>query len=107
MKAQFGLDDVAVAQLVHDAIEAAGSAVDLYHFTHQLNGVLDDTGRQSAVKMMWQIVYVDGPANDFESNIIWRTADLLGVSSRQRIELRQLVAADMTARNQGVVLNAG
>lgn len=107
MKAQFGLDDVAVAQLVHDAIEAAGSAVDLYHFTHQLNGVLDDTGRQSAVKMMWQIVYVDGPANDFESNIIWRTADLLGVSSRQRIELRQLVAADMTARNQGVVLSAG
>ncbi|MGB8639985.1 MAG: hypothetical protein WCD30_17895, partial [Pseudolabrys sp.] len=35
--------------------------------------------------------------NEFESNIIWRTADLLGVSSRQRIELRQQVAVDRPA----------
>src|SRR5262249_29463720 len=99
VQSHFGLDDRAVAQLIRDATEAAGSAVDLYHFTRQLNGVLDIEGRQRAVKMMWQIVYVDGPANDFESNIIWRTADLLGVSSRQRIELRQLVAADRAAPN--------
>jgi uncharacterized tellurite resistance protein B-like protein len=107
MKTHFGLDDPAVAQLIRDATEAAGSAVDLYHFTRQLNGVLDHKGRQCTVKMMWQVVYVDGRANDFESNIIWRTADLLGVSSRQRIELRQLVAADIATRSPGVVLNAG
>ena len=45
--------------------------------------------------MMWEIIYVDGGANEFEDNIIWRAADLLGVSSRQRIELRQRIAADM------------
>ena len=99
LKAHFGLDDPAVAQLMRDAAEAARSAVDLYHFTRDLSGVLDDGGRQRAVKMMWQVVYADGRANEFESNIIWRTADLLGVSSRQRIELRQLVAADRTAPN--------
>jgi uncharacterized tellurite resistance protein B-like protein len=49
--------------------------------------------------MMWQVVYADEHVNEFESNIIWRTADLLGVSSRQRIELRQRVAADRTALN--------
>jgi uncharacterized tellurite resistance protein B-like protein len=49
--------------------------------------------------MMWQVAYVDGRANEFESNIIWRSADLLGVSSRQRIELRQLVASDRAAPN--------
>ena len=49
--------------------------------------------------MMWQVIYVDDRVNEFESNIIWRTADLLGVSSRQRIELRQLVAADRAALN--------
>jgi len=48
---------------------------------------------------MWQIIYVDESVNEFESNIIWRTADLLGVSSRQRIELRQRVAADKAALN--------
>jgi hypothetical protein len=50
--------------------------------------------------MMWEIVYVDGCANEFESNIIWRTADLLGVSSRQRIELRQFVVAERPAQNR-------
>lgn len=99
----FGLDDPAVAQLIRDATEAARSAVDLYQFTRQLNGVLDDEGRQRVVKMMWEVVYVDGPANDFESNIIWRIADLLGVSSRQRIELRQLVAAGGMARTSFVL----
>jgi len=99
LKSHFGLDDLAVTQLIRGADEAARSAVDLYHFTRQLNGVLDSQGRQHVVKMMWQVIYVDGPANEFESNIIWRTADLLGVSSRQRIELRQIVAADRAALN--------
>jgi len=99
LKSHFGLDDLAVAQLIRGAAEAARSAVDLYHFTRQLNGVLDSQGRQRVVKMMWQVIYVDGPANEFESNIIWRTADLLGVSSRHRIELRQIVAADRAALN--------
>jgi uncharacterized tellurite resistance protein B-like protein len=41
-----------------------------------------------------EIIYADGRVNEFESNIIWRAADLLGVSSRQRIELRRQIAAD-------------
>ena len=49
--------------------------------------------------MMWQVIYDDERVNEFESNIIWRAADLLGVSSRQRIELRQRVAADRAALN--------
>ena len=99
LKSCFGLEDPATAQLMHDAAEAARSAVDLYHFTRRLNDVLDNEGRQRIVKMMWQVVYVDERVNEFESNIIWRTADLLGVSSRQRIELRQRVAAHRAVLN--------
>ena len=99
LKSCFGLDDLTTVQLIHDAAAADRSAVDLYHFTRQLNDVLDDEGRQRIVKMMWQIIYVDGSVNEFESHIIWRTADLLGVSSRQRIELRQRVAAAKAALN--------
>jgi len=99
LKSCFGLDDLATAQLMHDAAAADRNAVDLYHFTRQLNDVLDNEGRQRTVKMMWQVIYADGRVNEFESNIIWRTADLLGVSSRQRIELRQRVAVDRAALN--------
>jgi uncharacterized tellurite resistance protein B-like protein len=47
--------------------------------------------------MMWQIAYADGIADEFEANIIWRAADLLGVSTRRRVQLRQGVLADTPA----------
>jgi uncharacterized tellurite resistance protein B-like protein len=97
LKSGFGLDDLTTVRLIDDAAAAERSAIDLYHFTHQLNEVLDDEGRRRTVKMMWEIVYAEGSVNEFEDNIIWRVADLLGVSSRQRVELRQETAADKAA----------
>jgi uncharacterized tellurite resistance protein B-like protein len=94
LKSGFGLDDLTTVQLIEDAVAADRIAIDLYHFTRQLNDVLDDEGRCRIVKMMWEIIYVDGSVNEFEANIIWRVADLLGVSSRQRIELRRRVATN-------------
>jgi uncharacterized tellurite resistance protein B-like protein len=94
LKSRFGLDDVTTARLIDDAAAADRSAIDLYHFTHQLNDALDDEDRRQIVKMMWEIFYVDGNVNEFENNIIWRAADLLGVSSRQRIDLRRRIAAE-------------
>jgi len=52
--------------------------------------------------MMWEIVYTSGKPNEFEANIIWRAADLLGVSSRQRVALRQLVLAGNASFGTGV-----
>jgi uncharacterized tellurite resistance protein B-like protein len=46
------------------------------------------------VEMMWQMVHADGRVTEFESNLIWRAADLLGVSSRERIELGQRIASE-------------
>jgi uncharacterized tellurite resistance protein B-like protein len=94
LKSRFGLDDLTTGQLINDGVAANRRAIDLYHFTRQLNDVLDDEDRHRIVRMMWEIIYVDGSVNEFEDNIIWRAADLLGVSSRQRIELRQRIAAD-------------
>ena len=93
LKSSFGLEDLAATQLIDDAVAADRTAIDLYHFTRQLNDVLDEQGRRRIVKMMWEIIYVDGSASASENNIVWRVADLLGVESRQRIELRQRIAA--------------
>jgi uncharacterized tellurite resistance protein B-like protein len=89
----FALDDRAIAQLIEDAVEIDRTAIDLYQCTRQLTKVLDDQGRRHVVKMMWEIVFADGNANALEDNIIWRAADLLGVSSRQRVELRHRISA--------------
>jgi uncharacterized tellurite resistance protein B-like protein len=88
----FGLDDAAATELLAEATDAEHDAVDLYHFTSLLNRSMDETGRLRLVEMMWEIVYVDGRVSEFEDNLLWRAADLLGVSSRERIELRQRVA---------------
>src|SRR5215469_10861973 len=53
---------------------------------------LDEEGRRRMVEMMWEIVFADGQVDEFEDNIVWRASDLLGISARDRIELRHQVA---------------
>jgi uncharacterized tellurite resistance protein B-like protein len=85
---RFALDDAT------KATAAEHEAVDLYHFTHQLNRALDEDGRAKIVEMMWEIVYADGQRDELEDNLIWRAADLLGVSAHERIALRRRVGGD-------------
>jgi uncharacterized tellurite resistance protein B-like protein len=92
IKRQFGLDEATTDELVAEATEAEHEAIDLYHFTSVINRSLDEDGRRRVVEMMWEIVYADGRVTEFESNLIWRAADLLGISSRERIELGHEVA---------------
>ncbi|HEY6995963.1 MAG TPA: TerB family tellurite resistance protein [Xanthobacteraceae bacterium] len=92
IKRQFGLDDATTDELVAEATAAEQQAIDLYHFTSLINRSLDEEGRRRVVEMMWEIVYADGRVSEFENNLIWRAADLLGISSRERIELRERVA---------------
>jgi uncharacterized tellurite resistance protein B-like protein len=100
IKRRFGLDDAHTDRLLAEATEAEQEAVDLYHFTSRLNRMLDEEGRLRIVEMMWEIVYADRHVGDFEENLIWRAADLLGVSSRERIELRHQVA-ERLAQGEG------
>ncbi len=93
IKQRFNLDDATTDALVAEATAAEQKAVDLFHFTARLNRSLDEPGRARMVEMMWQIVYTDGVVTEFEDNLIWRAADLLGVSRRERIALRERVSA--------------
>jgi uncharacterized tellurite resistance protein B-like protein len=95
LKRCFDLDDATADELVTKATAAEQEAIDLYHFTSVLNRSLDEAGRRRMVEMMWQVVYADHHVTEFEDNLIWRAADLLGVSSRERIELRQQVAGGL------------
>ena len=94
IKRRFGLDESETDALVAEATEAEHEAIDLYHFTTLINRALDEDGRRRVVEMMWEIVYADGRVTEFESNLIWRAADLLGISSRERIELGRRVASE-------------
>jgi uncharacterized tellurite resistance protein B-like protein len=94
IKQRFALDDATTDELITNATAAEHESVDLYHFTHQLNRALDDDGRAKIVEMMWEIVYADGQRDELEDNLIWRAADLLGVSANERIALRRRVGGE-------------
>jgi uncharacterized tellurite resistance protein B-like protein len=94
IKRRFDLDEADTDALVAQATAAELEAIDLYHFTSLINRALDEEGRRRIVEMIWEIVYADGRVTEFESNLLWRAADLLGISSRERIELGRRVASE-------------
>ena len=91
LKHRFDLDEAGTARLIDAAIAADNEAVDLYGFTSILMRRLDEAGRERIVEMMWELVYADGTVHEFEDNLIWRVAELLGISSQTRIRLKQAV----------------
>lgn len=93
LRQRFDLAEGTADELFTEATEAEREAIDLYHFTSLINRTLDEPGRLRMVEMMWEIAYADGNITEFEDNLIWRVADLLGVSSQERIALRQRVGA--------------
>ena len=93
IETRFGLDPGTADRLIASATRVEGDAVDLYHFTSVIMRQVDEAGRLKIVEMMWEIAYADGAVTEFEDNVVWRAADLLAVSSRDRIELKHQVAA--------------
>jgi uncharacterized tellurite resistance protein B-like protein len=92
IESHFGLDRGTADRLIADATEVEGDAVDLYRFTSVIMRSLDEEGRKRIVQMMWELVYADGQVTEFEDNVVWRASDLLGISQRDRIELKHAVA---------------
>jgi uncharacterized tellurite resistance protein B-like protein len=101
IESRFGLDRGKADQLIASATLIEGEAVDLYHFTSVIMRSVDEAGRLRIVEMMWELVYADGQVSEFEDNVVWRAADLLGVSSRDRIDLKHSVAARQPGANAG------
>ena len=101
IETRFKLDRGAADRLIAVATRAEGDAVDLYHFTSVIMREVNEQARLRIVEMMWEMVYADGNVTEFEDNVLWRAADLLGISGRDRIELKHRVAARQSAPATG------
>jgi uncharacterized tellurite resistance protein B-like protein len=94
LQTHFGLGDDEARRLIREAIvRDHGVAVDLYRFTSVLCAQLDQDGRKQIIEMLWEIAMADCVVHEFESNLVWRVAELLGVSARDRELLRKTVAS--------------
>ena len=93
LMAHYELDPAEARDLIKAARAKEQEAVDLYGFTSVITRQLGQSGRKKIVEMLWEIVFADGIEHEFESNLVWRTAELLGVSTQDRIALKQKVKA--------------
>lgn len=80
--------------------EAGSEAVDYYRFTADINRQLDEDQRIELIGILWDIVYADGERNEMEDHVIWRVADLLGVSVRDRVLQRQQAATHVNISDE-------
>ena len=88
---RFQLSKDAVAKLIDEARQAEAEAVDLYRFTRVITENLDQDGRKGLIEMLWEVVMADGRVDPYEENLVWRVAELIGVSTRDRVLLRKAV----------------
>ncbi len=91
LERRFDLDHGQAGRLITAAAEKEKEAVDLYNFTSVLTRRLDRPGRLKIVEMLWEVVIADGVIHEFEANLVWRAAELLGITSRDRVILRKKV----------------
>jgi len=89
VETRFGLDSSEARDLIENAWESEREAVDLYRFTSVLKRKLDEDGRRQLVGMLWDMACADGAIHEFEENVVWRVAELLGVPTRDRVTLRR------------------
>lgn len=93
LSSRYGLGAEETRELIEQAGRRDSEAVDLYQFTSLLKRRLDADGRRQVISMMWEMALADGALHELEDNLIWRVAELLGVSTRERVRLRKEVEA--------------
>ncbi|NGP16663.1 tellurite resistance TerB family protein [Devosia aurantiaca] len=97
----YALDETSVDKLIREAARQDAEAVDFYKFTSGLTR-LEMEDRIEVIRMMWTVVFADNKNHELEDNMVWRIAELIGVSSRDRTILRNQVrgAAEETVEDQ-------
>ena len=86
----YELDEAAVDRLVKEASLRDAESVDFYKFTSALSS-LDNEDRIEIIRMMWTVVFADKSNHELEDNMVWRIAELIGVSARDRTVLRNQI----------------
>lgn len=87
---RYALDETSVSRLIKEAALRDAEAVDLYKFTSTLSS-LELAERLEIIRMMWTVVFADKSNHEMEDNMVWRVAELIGVSSRDRTILRRQI----------------
>jgi uncharacterized tellurite resistance protein B-like protein len=89
----YELDEDEVDRLIAEATRRDAESVDFYRFTSAISSLPDDE-KIEIVRMMWHVVFSDKKNHELEDNMVWRIAELIHVSARDRTILRNQMARE-------------
>lgn len=92
----YDMDEASVDKLIKEAALRDAEAVDFFKFTQSITR-LEMEDRVEIIRMMWTVVFADKKNHELEDNMVWRIAELIGVSSRDRTILRNQVGKPQQA----------
>lgn len=90
LREKYALSQGEVDELVALATARDQESVDYYRFTAALMQ-LEEAERIEIIRMMWELVFTDQRNHELEDNMVWRVAELIGISARERNHLRNEV----------------
>ena len=85
----FSLNDKDSKNLLELGISEEKSATDLYAYTNTIKKSLELSERKKIIEMMWQIIVTDDNFDPYENNLVWRVAELIGISTRERVQIKK------------------
>jgi uncharacterized tellurite resistance protein B-like protein len=91
---RFDLEEDEALALIAAASARDREAIDFHTFTSVLKRAYDEASRRRLVEMLWELAFADGQVHQFEDDMVWRVAELIGVPSRERIAIRKQIAAE-------------
>ncbi|MCJ8308330.1 MAG: TerB family tellurite resistance protein [Rhizobiaceae bacterium] len=91
LRDHYSVTEAEALALSNAAKLAQSDAVDMYRFTSILKAEMEEHERLALIEDLWEMVYADGEIHEFEDNVVWRVAELIGIQSRERMVLKQRV----------------
>lgn len=85
LRRAFALDDESAQELVKAAEEIRSRTIDHFALTNFIRRNATLAERIEIVRTMWRIVYSDGKLTDYESYLVRKLADLLGLEHKVMI----------------------
>jgi len=85
----FSLNDADAKNLMEIGVSEEKAATDLYAYTNTIKKSLDLIERKKIIEMMWQIIVTDDNFDPYENNLVWRVAELIGISTRERVQIKK------------------
>jgi uncharacterized tellurite resistance protein B-like protein len=89
LQKEYALDKDELRDILKAGKRAEDESIDFYAFTSVLKRSLDAEQRVLFIELLWEIVYADGVRHELEESIVGRVAELMGVSDRDRVLMRQ------------------